>query len=212
MSSLIKMGFRFGCLTAIAFAGTVHRHRYWSVQCRCGAIKSVRESDLLAGKSKSCGCAKQRPDPIDYTGALFGALLIKARAPNKRGHRCWFCRCECGKERVIREYSLTSGPTISCGCARVRACRLVGLANRVHGHSFGGRGSKWHQLPSAFRSELSRYAIRGRHDRRGRRGILFRRARLERLHTNQARRKSTPPGHSFCPDQSPIRIPPTWRA
>jgi hypothetical protein len=28
----------------------------------------------------------------------------------------------------------------------MRACRLVGLANRIYGRSFGGRGSKWRAL------------------------------------------------------------------
>lgn len=30
----------------------------------------------------------------------------------------WYCRCECGTERVVRHGSLQSGRSTSCGCAR----------------------------------------------------------------------------------------------
>ena len=191
-------------LTVIGFAGRYRSHRYWLCQCNCGQVKSVRESDLVRGITKSCGCSNRHRSPINYTDQLFGMLRVTGPAPNKQGHRYWLCRCECGKERVIRENSLTNGMTSSCGCARVRACRLVGLANRIHGHSVGGRGSKWHQLPGALRAELSRYAIRGKWDRRGRRGLAFKRARLERIRINAARRKTSPPGLSFYRDRSAI--------
>jgi len=32
----------------------------------------------------------------------------------------WLCKCECGKEKVIRGYSLTSGNSKSCGCVRLK--------------------------------------------------------------------------------------------
>jgi len=31
---------------------------YWKVKCNCGKITSVREGDLLAGNTQSCGCQK----------------------------------------------------------------------------------------------------------------------------------------------------------
>jgi hypothetical protein len=178
----------------IDYAGSKHSHHYWVVQCRCGTAKPVRESDLVRGITKSCGCRNQQVNPIDYTGLAFEVLRVTGRAPNTGGHRYWLCRCECGKERAIREYSLTSGAIGSCGCARKRIRREIGKANRIHGHSFGGRGSKWSQLPSALRVELSRYSIRGKWDRRGRRGEAFKRARRERIRINAARRKTGPPG------------------
>src|ERR1700747_1993936 len=127
-------------------------------------------------------------------GNEFEVLRVTSRAPNTGAHRYWLCRCECGKERAIREYSLTSGAIGSCGCSRKRIWREIGKANRIHGHSFGGRGSKWSQLPSALRVELSRYSIRDKWDRRGRRGKAFKRARRERIRINAARRKTGPPG------------------
>lgn len=29
---------------------------YWICQCECGGVKSIRGTDLTAGKTKSCGC------------------------------------------------------------------------------------------------------------------------------------------------------------
>lgn len=201
------VGETFGRLTVIDNAGSKHSHHYWLVQCECGTLKAVRESDLVRGVTKSCGCANRCSNTIDYAGQLFGLLRVTGRALNKGGHRYWSVRCQCGKERAIREYSLTSGATGSCGCLRKEIWREIGKANRIHGRSFGGRGSKWHQLPSALRTELSRYSIRGKRDRRGRQGEAFSRARRERIRINAARRKLTPPGRSFYPDRSPIQLP-----
>lgn len=50
-------------------------------------------------------------------GARFGKLTVIAPAdvlPNERGSR-WLCRCDCGKEKVIRRNALVGG-TKSCGC------------------------------------------------------------------------------------------------
>jgi hypothetical protein len=98
----------FGLLTVIDYAGSKHSHHYWLVQCECGTLKAVRESDLVRGVTISCGCRNRHVRPIDYTGQRFGVLRITSRAPNRGGYRYWLCRCECGKEKVIREYSLTS--------------------------------------------------------------------------------------------------------
>ncbi|MCJ7790534.1 MAG: hypothetical protein MUP69_10255 [Candidatus Atribacteria bacterium] len=55
---------------------------------------------------------------MDLTGQKFGRLtVIKRSYPNnKQGNANWLCKCECGKEKVIRNGDLKRGHTRSCGC------------------------------------------------------------------------------------------------
>lgn len=51
----------------------------------------------------------------DLTGIQFGKLKVLNREPNKNKRTMWKCLCECGNEKVIVGYSLTTGATKSCG-------------------------------------------------------------------------------------------------
>jgi hypothetical protein len=48
----------------------------------------------------------------DLTGMKFGLLTVQAKT-----ERGWCVRCDCGKEKTVRAYSLIHGRTKSCGCA-----------------------------------------------------------------------------------------------
>jgi hypothetical protein len=52
----------------------------------------------------------------DLTGKKFGLLHVIERVENDGKHPQWFCRCECGNEKVIRGYNLTYNGMTSCGC------------------------------------------------------------------------------------------------
>ena len=57
------------------------------------------------------------PAFINITGQRFGHLVAVARqgtAPD--GHVLWWCRCDCGKTKLIPGGSLRSGSTKSFGC------------------------------------------------------------------------------------------------
>ena len=59
------------------------------------------------------------PKKIDLTGERFGRLLvIREAGRTKDGRVTWLCRCDCGREKVIRGICLTrrNKPTVSCGC------------------------------------------------------------------------------------------------
>jgi hypothetical protein len=45
----------------------------------------------------------------------FGNLTVLRRAPNFGRHSAWLCKCDCGKERVIRGVHLHSGAIRTCG-------------------------------------------------------------------------------------------------
>jgi hypothetical protein len=58
-------GQSFGLLTAkhLDTKRSTPRERFWHCECKCGGSKSVRVSDLRAGKTKSCGCLIKKVSP-----------------------------------------------------------------------------------------------------------------------------------------------------
>jgi len=53
----------------------------------------------------------------DRIGIRYGRLIvIKFAGTSWRGIALWLCKCDCGKEVIIRSNSLQSGNTKSCGC------------------------------------------------------------------------------------------------
>jgi hypothetical protein len=95
------------------------------VHCTCGVERIVREDHLVAGRTKSCGCAAARfrkskmEKRFNLVNQRFGSLLVVWRAGSqKRGvssHSWWACKCDCGKLIEVSGKSLVNGKT-SCGC------------------------------------------------------------------------------------------------
>ena len=66
----------------------------------------------------------------DLTGNKYGRLTVIEFAGNNKQHNSmWKCKCDCGKEVVLRGYSLTSGHTQSCGCYNIEK-----ILERNHKH------------------------------------------------------------------------------
>lgn len=56
---------------------------------------------------------------IDRTGQKFGRLTLLKRVENNKFNQVqWRCKCDCGKEVIVKSYSLTTGQTKSCGCLK----------------------------------------------------------------------------------------------
>jgi 5-methylcytosine-specific restriction endonuclease McrA len=56
---------------------------------------------------------------VDLVGQKFSRLAVLEYAPRalrKGGNAHWKCRCDCGRETVVRGSDLRSGKTLSCGC------------------------------------------------------------------------------------------------
>lgn len=53
---------------------------------------------------------------IDLTGQRYGKLTVLHPAENIGNRTAWVCRCDCGKEVVVKTCHLRSGHTTSCGC------------------------------------------------------------------------------------------------
>jgi len=80
----------------------------------------------------------QRPDLV---GQRFGRLVVKAMVYER--HAKCLCRCECGKEKVIRVSSLRAGCSNSCGCL---ASQRIAKANYRHGQSSSPEWRVWRAM------------------------------------------------------------------
>lgn len=64
-------------------------------------------------------------------GDKFGRWTMLERVVlNQRSH--WFCKCECGAEKVVSQSNLKSGASRSCGCLKDEESSV---RNRTHGQS-----------------------------------------------------------------------------
>lgn len=63
-------------------------------------------------------------------GDKFGRFTIMNELPKKDGRRIFLCKCDCGNEKVVKLFSLTSGVTVSCACYNREISKEV---NMKHG-------------------------------------------------------------------------------
>lgn len=137
--------------------------KYWCICPVCGKRFSMKAETVgIAHQCKECN-AKSRI--IDLTGQRFGRLVAiehAGRVVNKNGFRTtlWKCKCDCGKESVVRYPLLVSGNTRSCGCLeRENKERIMKLAQQVNRKSvsedFAGKLEN-HPLYKTWKSMLMR--------------------------------------------------------
>lgn len=119
-------GMQFGEWTVIEEVNT----GYYKCKCSCGITRTVNKYHLLSGRSKSCGHTNKggfvskeyidnnkrdvtpntRLDNIDV-GDIVGEWEVLKRGENSY----WLCRCSCGKELLVHDWSLRTGRSKSCG-------------------------------------------------------------------------------------------------
>ena len=121
-------GRRFGKLLAIERVespSALSRSKpYYKCLCDCGKKKIVCASSLTNGNTRSCGCLQREKaslNLVNIVGERFGKILVLSRSEVPKGIKdnreaFFLCRCDCGKEKIIRGNSLRSGLTTSCGC------------------------------------------------------------------------------------------------
>lgn len=135
------LGQKFGELEVIEFdgykKGKYHSFAYWNCKCSCGNEKSVKASQLLSGKTKTCGCSKrENKEKDDIVGKKFNRLTaIKRIYDNRKGTRYLFS-CDCGNQKIILKHTVVSGKTKSCGCLsneKVRERCFKDLSNQKFG-------------------------------------------------------------------------------
>ena len=75
----------------------------------------------------------------NIAGKKFGKLIVIgiSQIRSKNGKPMWKVRCDCGIEKDVIVYSLTSGNTTSCGCSRTEAVRKRCIKHLTVGQKFG---------------------------------------------------------------------------
>lgn len=108
----------FGRLTVISYAGDYK----WNCICSCGSQKAVRGSDLRSGRTTSCGCLRKEAllqrFHTKLTGERFGRLVVESFYDTNNRNTLWKCKCDCGKEVIVKGTYLVNGDTKSCGCLK----------------------------------------------------------------------------------------------
>ena len=133
-------GMKFGDWTVIKRADdriveSGRKYKMWHCVCSCGKESDVYESNLKKGYSTSCGHTRIKYKSVEI-GDMFGRLTVLSDPEYKEinGKRVKFrlCSCSCGNMKLIPEYNLKNGSTLSCGCyAKQRASE----AKTTHGYS-----------------------------------------------------------------------------
>ena len=93
--------------------------KYWCICPVCGERFSMKAETV--GKACRCKKCNAKARIIDLSGQRFGRLVAieyAGRIVNEHGFRTslWRCKCDCGKETIVRYPLLTTGNTRSCGC------------------------------------------------------------------------------------------------
>lgn len=120
----------FGRLTAIEPIGTnKHNQVLWKCNCTCGKSTICTTTNLLLGKTKSCGCLAKELTSLrsfkDIKGLKFGSWTVLERDYKRQQQSSngkvvyWKCKCVCGSIKSVSATSLRYGDTKSCGCDEI---------------------------------------------------------------------------------------------
>lgn len=96
-SSIVKVGARFGRLLVTSEGERKGEAYFCDVLCACGSIKTVRKSDLVAGRTNSCGCLRKE---------VLTEVRSRSRKHGLNGHplfRVWrMMICRCHNKRAVQ--------------------------------------------------------------------------------------------------------------
>lgn len=115
-SSRAREGLRQGRLTVLSYAGDGR----WKCRCDCGTV-FVTSAQSITNGTRSCGCMHKEEISArltkDEAGKRYGRLTVLRRSspPGIGNFVKWLCRCDCGRERVVRGSNLRSGLMYDCG-------------------------------------------------------------------------------------------------
>lgn len=128
-------GQKFGRLMAISFSHQNDRHQsFWNCLCDCGNHTVIQGYSVTSGKTKSCGCSKQRINYTIFLGKKYGRYTItQIIGRDRNGLQKVFCKCSCGKEKEVLFQSLRDGLTESCGCLSKETASERGKLQFTHG-------------------------------------------------------------------------------
>lgn len=70
-------------------------------------------------------------EKYDRWEVLSSSHTIQYYGKNNRPVRCYLCKCECGKEQLVRGDYLLQGRSKSCGCLRSDRAKQVGIKQKT---------------------------------------------------------------------------------
>ena len=118
-----------------------HSGAYWKCKCNCGNIFSQSTNWINKTIEPHCpNCMSRNYE--DLTGQQFHFLTVLERDYNYSKEKqitpgiYWKCKCICGKIVTVRDSSLKSNTTMSCGCKRLELTRNAQM-NNIAGQHFG---------------------------------------------------------------------------
>jgi hypothetical protein len=138
----IKIGDRFGKLTALRKLSSKNDYVIWLLKCDCGKEISKSSHTLLRNNTFNCGCeVRKSPRAKNLVGFKVGKLTVeRENGRDKSRQILWLCKCDCGKEinKTNRAMvgSIRAGYVLSCGCAKAEALSKA-ISFDVTGERFG---------------------------------------------------------------------------
>jgi len=92
------------------------------------ALETGFAPSTVARRARLFGLRREpRKRRLDLGGQRFGRLFVSHFNGTRQSRTYWYCKCDCGNEKVILGTSLTQGKTTSCGCyGHSVACTGVG--------------------------------------------------------------------------------------
>lgn len=128
------IGKKFGRLEILSES---EKSGYCICECECGNIGEYYISNVISGKTRSCGCfQKDRVKETleeDLTGQRFGRWMVIAKS-KERG-KC-ICKCDCGAVKAVSKQSLKNGDSVSCGCYKKEFTSAL-MTKDLSGKRFG---------------------------------------------------------------------------
>lgn len=116
------IGEKYGKLTILETISTDGTTKV-RCKCECGNEYVGRQSDIVTGHTKSCGCLQSEITSLantkDWTGyiAASGVKFIQQHRKNNKGQWIWECQCPLCKNLFYElPARVNNGHTTSCGC------------------------------------------------------------------------------------------------
>ena len=102
------------------------------------------------------------PKKIDLTGQPFGRLIvIREYGRAKDRQVTWLCRCDCGREVVVKAGNLLSENTQSCGCLRLERNTTHGCNHEPWYPTYASMMARCGHFKGASERQLNDYRDRG---------------------------------------------------
>ena len=114
----------------------------WFCRCDCGNDCIVRGCRISSGRTKSCGCLREK----NLLGQQFGYWLVVEKIPGKKRQSLWKVKCICGNVCAVTGSSLSEGRSSSCGCMNIELTLQRGKIGSFNGKHYNSN----HRLYKIF--------------------------------------------------------------